>query len=96
MLTSKNVFTIDIIAPQEADVYDWVKNTLKPLLKREFNLSVIGDGGLQSVSIDFICKPFPLHKTPQQLLNMITHSIVPITPPLWGVEWYDWTYDESE
>lgn len=96
MLTSKNVFTIDIITPQEADVYDWVKSTLKPLLKREFNLSVIGDGGLQSVSIDFICKPYPPDKTAQQLLNMLTVATIPITPPLWGVEWYHWTYDDSE
>lgn len=96
MLTSKNVFTIDIIAPQEADIYHWVKNTLKPLLKNQFNLSVIGDGGLQSVSIDFICKPYPLHKTPQQLLDMLSVATIPITPPLWGVEWHHWTYDTLE
>lgn len=96
MLTSKNVFTIDIIALQEADVYNWVKNGLKPLLKREFNLSVIGDGGLQSVSIDFISKPYPPDKTPQQLLNMITQSTIPITLPFWGVEWHHWTYHTPE
>jgi hypothetical protein len=96
MLSSRNVFTIDIIAPQEADIYGWVKNTLKPLLKREFNLSVIGDGGLQSVSIDFVCKPYPPQKTPQQLLNMLTISTIAITPAFWGIEWHHWTYDETE
>lgn len=93
MLKVKNVFTIDIIAPQDEDIYNWVKNTLKPVLSRQFNLSVIGDGGLQSVSIDFECKPYPIGKNPAEILEMIRQATNPIIPFLWGVEWFHWTYE---
>jgi hypothetical protein len=96
MLTVVNVFTITISTLQDEDISQWVKNRLKPLLSEKFNMYVIGDGGLFEVSIDFVCRPYPVEKSPQQLLSAIRISTDPIIPENWEIEWTHWTYDKSD